>query len=837
MKVTFLEAHRALSKELGVIDEDTGKVIDKQYPNAKKFKTHTKDVANIAEYHTALSDAAHNFYGLLKGEANRENTDWDDRKNITSREAKTRLMILDIDGLDMEYALPSKVTAKDVENAAEWFISMLPPEYRNTSYVAAASSNFARKSGLRMHLHFILDNDISPEVMRGIITSMNLEIGYIEKHLGLTGSGRQLKLIVDPCLADNSRVVFIAPPVFGTATDNPFKSNKDRIVLVEKSRDTLDLSEAVRDYNAVKVAQAKEKRLKAVMAAAGVEYVKPKMTTINIDGLPVRVISNPEGCKLEFAYTDRGFVYYNKDGGDSNAYWVRLDTPEIVHSFKDEPAFDFRRADPETYAWHCENFAKAIEKASAKENDEGVQVIPLVVMEREMNCIMTAEYDPYNDLVYRIAVNSKDLAINWLLSHGKLEPDIIPPYRVVFDPTSGIGHDPKRKMLNTYTQPTSTKNAPVWEGDPLAFGDAEGWMQDHTPISHAVISNMTGNDPLCYEQFINWFAWLVQKRTKPETAWVLHGVEGTGKGLFVKRIARPLLGERYVAEKKLSDIVDDKFNGYMAECLLLFVDEFNMNHGSSNARKTVNDLKLWVTQGRINIREMQRNPVERETYFGMIFASNDIDAFRASANDRRYNVCPRQEVPLKSVIQDLDSRRKHYDDMIASEIPKLASMLLAFDIEEHRVRTPLNNTAKAIAIDAGQTSDESFFNALRRGDLSFFEHLATSRVSVDTDMVKASYFKRIVESWFADCLAGTPSKVIKDDLHSLFMHMTGFRTVNGVQFGKKCHSYLPREVRFRFGSERQSGFPIAWKYDDMDYLREYLEQKVDSNVTKINRGK
>jgi hypothetical protein len=835
MKVTFLEAHRALSKEFGVWDEDTGKVIDKAYPNAKNFKTHTVNVNHIEEYHAALQDAAKNYYGLIKGEVQRENPDWGDRKGMTARETKTQLLILDIDSLEMDYDLPAKVTEVDVQNAAEWFIAMLPPEYRDVSYVAAASSNFARKPGLRMHLHFILEREIAPEVLRGLITMLNFEIGYVDNRLGLTGSGRQLKMVIDPCLADNSRLVFIAPPVFASSGDNPFAKNADRITLVKKNRSRLDLSSAIHDYSASKISHLKEKRLRSVMAAAGVEYVKPKMTTINIAGVATRVIRNPEGCSLEFSYADRGFVYYNKDGGDSNAYWVRLDTPEIVHSFKDEPAFSFKQADPETYEWHCQHFAKDIEKASAVENDEGVSIVPMVIMERELNVIMSAEYDPYNDVVYRIAVNSKDLAMNWLLSHGKLEPDIIPPYKVVFDPTSGVGHDFEKKLLNTYQPPLMAKNAPLWEGDALSFGDAEEWMMEHAPLCQKIIANMTGDDPLCFEQFINWFAWMVQKRTKPETAWVLHGVEGTGKGLFIKRIAKPILGTNYVIEKKLADIADDKFNGYMAECLLLFVDEFNMNHGTQNMRKTVSDLKLWITQDEINIREMQRNPTQRRTYFGMMFASNDIDAFRATHTDRRYNVCPRQETPLKEVITDLNTRRQHYDDAIAAELPKLASMLTAFQIEEHRVRTPLDNAAKAMAVEAGHSSDELFFNALQKGDLEFFEHLATSKVSLDTDMVKAGHFKRMVEGWFADCLASTTSKVRKEDLHALFMHMTGLRSVNLINFGKKCKLYL-KETQFRNGIERFRGFAIEWTKADMDFLREYLQAKPTDNIVAMKKG-
>lgn len=837
MKVTLLEAKIALSKELGVWDESAGKVIDKAYPNAKNFKTHTRDINNIDEYADLIRFGASNFFGLLKGTAERELPDWSDRKGLTERSSKTRLVILDIDGLPYQIANNDKLTDADVKKAAEWFVEKLPPCYREASYVAVASSNFGRKAGLRMHLHFISKTPIAPEVLRGLITELNFNVKYIEDNLTLTGSGRQLRLPVDPCLADNSRLIFIAPPLFPTTGENPFKRDADRIVLVKKVRNELDLEEEIAAFRQDALIKKKEKRLKAVMAAHGIEYVKVKTRTMMVGRQSMQVIANPDQCKLEFAYADRGFVYYNKDGGDSNAYWVRLDSPEVVHSFKpDETPFSFKESDPDTYAWHMENFAKEIIEAQAIEGADGYKFVPMMFIERERNSFMTVEYDPFNDSIKRMAANTETIAKEWVKELGLQPPEPVPSYTITFDPTRPFGVSAKEKLINTYAMPEQVKQAPVFEGDPLTFGEAEEWMLANTPIIYTVMMNMLGDDHKCLEHFINWFAWMVQKREKPETAWVVHGVEGTGKGLFIKRIAKPLLGSEYVVEKRLADIVDDKYNGYMAECLLLFVDEFNMNSGSSNAKKAVNDLKLLITQDTINIRRMHQNPTQAKNFFGMMFASNDIDSFRASSSDRRYNVCPRQERPLIQVIPDLNQRRKHYDELIETEIPKLASMLMAYDILEDRVRIPMDNEAKALAREAGEGAEEMFFNALRHGRLDFFEELAIGRASSDIDLVEASHFKKLVESWFVDCLAGTKSKIKKQDLYDLYKHMTKLRTVNEINFGKKAKQHLREEKQFREGLFRFRGFEIGWQYDDMDGLREYVENRSKNNVVAMKKG-
>ena len=835
MKITLLEAKIALSKELGVWDDNAAKVVDKAYPNAKNFKTHSREVNSIEEYAEAIKFGASNFYGLLKGVATKELTEWSDRKGLTDRAEKTRLVILDIDGLPYAGNFGTKITNEDVKTAAEWFVDKLPPCYRAASYVAIASSNFGRKPGLRMHIHFMLKFPVAPDVLRGLITELNFDIQYIEENLTLTGSGRQLRLPVDPCLADNSRLVFIAPPVFQSSKDNPFEKDADRIVVVKKSSD-LDLTEMLGDFKQDRLIKKKEKRLKAVMAANGLEYVKIKTKEMIVGKQSMRVIANPDNCKLEYAYTDRGFVYYNKDGGDSNAYWVRLDSPEVVHSFKpDETPFSFKEADAETYEWHMATFAKEIIESQAVESADGYKFVPMMFIERERNTFMTVEYDPFNDVIKRMAANSERLAAEWVTELGLQPPEPVPSYRVVFDPTRAFGVSSKEKLINTYSLPETLKNAPAWEGDALSYGDAEEWMLTHTPIIYTVLMNMLGDDHKCLEHFINWLAWMVQKREKPETAWVVHGVEGTGKGLFIKRIAKKLLGEEYVTEKRLADIIDDKYNGYMAECLLLFVDEFNMNSGSSSSKKAVNDLKLMITQDIISVRRMHQNPTQSKNYFGMMFASNDIDSFRASSSDRRYNVCPRQERPLISVIPDINARRKHYDDLIESEIPKLSSMLQAFDIIENCVRIPLDNEAKALAREGGETAAEMFFSALKNGNLSFFEELTSGKSSSSIDLVEASHYKKLVENWFADCLAETKSKVKKADLYELFKHMTQIRNINEINFGKQAKLYLREEKQFREGVHRFRGFEIGWRYDDMDHLREYLNAK-GNNIVQMKKG-
>ena len=80
------------------------------------------------------------------------------------------------------------------------------------------------------------------------------------------------------------------------------------------------------------------------------------------------------------------------------------------------------------------------------------------------------------------------------------------------------------------------------------------------------------------------------------------------------------------------------------------------------------------------------------------------------------------------------------------------------------------------------------------------------------------------------------SKIKKQDLYDLYKHMTKLRTVNEVSFGKKAKQHLRDEKHFREGIFRFKGFEIGWQYDDMDGLREYVENRSKNNVVAMKKG-
>ena len=817
MQVTFLEAKMALVKQFGVTTDD-GDVIDKAYPRAANFKTHTHEFRGIVEYHNLLCDAASNWYGMLKGRPLRELETFGSRKKLTDREAPTDILVLDIDGLKWDIE-PGFCDQSILREHAERFVKMLPQCFQHVSYVAMASSSMAYKKGLRMHLHFLLDSPKPPSALRAAITWLNLNTKYVRDNITLTPARAQLSMPIDPCVADNSRIIYIAPPIFENGK-NPFSDDAERIALVTKAATALDLDTVLEAADLKAMQKEKDHLLEDILRKDGLEPIKPKLQSMHHRGKTVRVLKNPETMSFDLAEVNSDFVRYNVNGGDSNAYWVWMDNPDIVYSFKpDELPFSFRAANADAYEEHLRMFGKQINQARMLEFG-GEKFTPLIVYDEQAGTHFAIRYNATDDSILRCVPIAKTNIEEWLGSFGLEKPEKMSQFEVSFDPSTSVCMDIDRKRINTYKTPEVIREAAPWESDPLQYGDADEWMAEHTPVCREVLMNMLGDDVLCFEHFINWFAYLVQKREKPETAWVVHGVEGTGKGLFIKRIAKPILGDRYVSEKFLNDIAEDKFNGFLAESLLVFVDEFNIN-AARNVRQTADMLKLQITQGWMNIREMHRASMMRPTYFGMIFASNDIDQMRISASDRRYNVAVRQEVPLNKRINDLQLNRNEYDAKIEQEVKALASMLQAYDISEHHVRTPLENEAKRETRLAGMTQDALFMESFKNSDLDFFEGFVTDPLN-PKDMIVAQRLKNEVMRWMADCITERETKIDKEVLRAMFTYMTDFN-VSQVAFGRKCKQFGLHETRFQEGEHRFRGFARSWRYRDKNVLVKILE--------------
>jgi hypothetical protein len=136
-----------------------------------------------------------------------------------------------------------------------------------------------------------------------------------------------------------------------------------------------------------------------------------------------------------------------------------------------------------------------------------------------------------------------------------------------------------------------------------------------------------------YEWVLDWMADLFQDPGNPKgTALVLHGVEGCGKGTFCE-----VLGEAFGSHyKHLTDQehLVGRFNGHMADAVLVFADEAVFG----GDRKIAGKLKALVTERVLTSERKGVDAVQFRNCTHLIAASNESWFIPAGPQSRRWLV-------------------------------------------------------------------------------------------------------------------------------------------------------------------------------------------------------
>jgi hypothetical protein len=853
MKLNFVSAHSKIGpmrKTIGLADGSS-----RSYPLAAKLTSYEAEIdvteVGLEGYRALLVENAKYGRALYKGLFVRPLAH-ESRRNMTDPDARTEFLVLDVDGLRIEGELKKHYRPADVRNVAESVIEMLPDALHDVSYMAMASSSFGlNQDEVSVHIHFLLENPVSHRALKEWLTSLNYSQIEIHSRLKLTKTKTRLKSVIDPCLAEPARLIYIAPPSFGPKRQNPFANDDERFVIVEKDRKLLNLDpllESIHDRMDA-IISIRDAKIKELQQEAGIVRHKPKFTRINVDGHPVNVMSNPPSVRMEFAYEDDEFVRYNVGGSKNNAYWIARSNPEVVRCFvPDEPTFLFKSADPEAYAKHLEKYGEAYEEVK---DEDGIvrKVQRSMFIDQTTDAYVTMEYDRDHDEI--VEVNERrnsQVAEEWLKHYGQLVPDPVPAAHIILDPNRmetkfAIGDKDyiNRFKPSMYMRDTSEHVYP----ETLTYGNA--WMLSlECPVISEIILNMLGDDMDCFEHFINWLAFIMQKRDKTQTAWLVHGTEGTGKGLLFKAVLRPLIGQQYVAQNTLQGIADDQFNGWMEDVMLLMVDEFNMR-GTSSLTKAASLLKTRITEPTMMIRKMQQQQREVVQRLNFIFATNDLDAMPVT-DKRRYNIAPRQMRELEARLGYVKSHRESTDTLIKGELAKFATYLRSFTVDTHQSGSIIMNQARVETQKAGMSASDSFFAALRDGDFSvFIGILDKSAANLEPrEFAQLTRVKTFLTANLEHVNTGKTCYLLPEDLRMLYSYLAGKEiSENALSRMLATHDVNERKRKSRpVGSpkslpSRPRCIGVCWAYDDKEILEAIREANcvVPSNVASIDPNK
>jgi len=782
MRVNFLGASddTPLSKTYQEIAPGT--FAEESYPNVSKFNSIYRDVTTLREFYEFIVACAKEKMCLVKGVLDQALLN-ESRAGHTDPSAPTQWLCLDVDYTVTE------------QTPGEW-LDALSPEFEGVSYIFQRSASMGIKchEGWRGHFFVLLESPQPPQVLKQWLIQRNLVCASLQTHIGLSASGGALTYPLDVTTCQNDKLIYIAPPKCIGFTD-PIEA---RFMLHERDHERVNLdlstSYAATNQKAVKEMIAKLRK------ASGFEK-KTLRTTRQGD---VEILTNPDPMTVTGEKEARGFVYLNLNGGDSWAYYFPVDNPELLYNFKGEPAMYMRDVDQDILA----KYKPTTEMSASVSGAEPFGFL-----------------NPVDDTYYRGFANRETQELEWLLpvgSKAKLKdfytqhgvqlpkPWAVDEWHMEFDPTNEGAADFARQHVNTYKRTDYILNARTTDSA-------------HIPptIDHVLSSVCVDAETKAH--FLNWLASIFQTRSKTNTAWIFQGVQGTGKGVLFTRILAPIIGKAYCHEMTM-DRLDDDYNAYLTNNILLFIDEAKITD-SKNGDRLLNRIKNLVTEPEQHIRGMRRNAVGLPNYSNIILASNYDEIIPMEVSDRRFNVAPRQEKSLQ-----LD-----YDDLvrIEGELPEFSNFLHSYKVDNQAVKKVLLSAARDQLIKLSETTVDAFFHAFNTGNLSYFTQYLDNSVKADLEGIRYHDYKLVVGRWIES--AGTESNVSRTEMRTCYQFLQG-NSISATKFSRMAAKYGHEMVPVRIDGQVTRGIRgVLWEISDEE--REYHHEEKTSKVVQLKDRK
>ena len=830
MQLVFLESSNGLRLTKHVSRTET-----KSYPNVKSVTSHHYDVPPTAEGMRDFTSLlrVHSAKGecLLKGPLKQQLTD-ESRAGKSDRNAYVEYLVLDLDSMNVPgFTNKKQLTADDVQRTADTVIAQLPAAFQDTTYIAQASSSLGMKGDrVSMHIYIALQIPLPVKTIKLWLKHINYTVDMFSSQLELSANGQALKYPLDPSVADNSKLIFIAPPDYEDDSLDPFQTTDDRLVLVERSQPAIDLAPLLNDVSPETTYQAGVTFKDNLRKRNGLKPKKARLQTTSVGGETLDVLMNPDQMSIQIVdTTNLPFVRCNINGGDSGAYWFNIDDPTYMYNFKDEPVFEIEKADREFYASVFDTYSD--ELASRGRGSR-----PVALRDFYTDTYYNGLFDPnVNQFTddFPLTPTQKTSIQSFMRSHGRQEPDFIPDARVVFDPCTdapAVQMDETPYYVNMYRKTDYMLNSK--EAPELTYGTASQ-LADVVPLTYKLIHHMLGSGAAETEHFINWLAYIYQTRRKSMTAWIFTGVPGTGKGLFANKILKPLFGHAHVPMKSLENI-EEQFNLYMRSALFLVVDEFRMTDAHGGSLRMADKLKNQITEPTMTIRAMRANQIELPSYTNFIFLTNRPDAVKIEPGDRRYNVSPRQEtkleVALPEVIEGIDE--------LENELHTFAGALQSFVVDKRMARTCMNNAAKDEMRTVTMSVFEEFCEALQRGNLQYFLDVLDFSLDDTFNASRIVSAQRFVKAWIADADNYQMSVIPVEHLRTVYHTQTEQHpAIANREFHKRLDRFgLRTQQKRQPGANRDAapirGIVVNWTTDE-DQISDIIKQHFDDQDKRL----
>ena len=765
MELHFLSAGVPLTKTITPTSKDP-------YPLVKSFTSEAMKVQTPVEFFKAVQQHASKGHCLLKGLLSRPLIN-EPRAGTTRTDDTTEWVCLDFDRFE---------TANIDDQLQAMGLG-------DISYILQYSSSHGLPSTegtVSAHVFMMLSKPVHAPTLKAWLMGQNLTL--FRDEINLSRCKNQLSWPLDITTCQNDKLIYIAPPIFRGMKD-PITEN--RIQLIARPFPTIPV-ERIGERHIDALKNDARKTLNELRVAEGLKSRTAGTSWVG----STEVLNKPNVASVTGVKDCGEYVRLNLNGGDSWAYWHPKDNFELIFDFKTDCAYKTKELLPGYYQDLCTQRAEL----NATPTEQG----DLILAFRDKR---TAEY--YNGLwnpeekrleIHR-AKNETQLD-HWMKSHGRHIGEFIPVWDIQYNPREDWIIDEENHLINTFQR--------------SKFMLVEPKKNTKWPNILKIICHMLGETERTelVDHFINWFACVFQREHKPITACVCHGIEGTGKGYFVNKIAKPLLGASNFSSVTVEKI-EDQFNAWLDGKLLVFVDEVDVDDFREKGRVTAK-LRNYITEPTISIRDMRRIPVDKENYASFIFSSNRPQPVYIPQTDRRYNVGNFQKTMLP----------RPDDDVIQKELLAFAEHLASHKVDVKQANTVLHTEERERIKTLGITSIVETCNAILKGDLGSLwlsrpdERLLNESGVVNQNTQISQSYLSLIKQLIREALVDTKGRLTRDEILIILQYNVGAIPSSPNKFTSLLRHNGIETKRIRKNNELCYGLEVEWQVPD--WLREEL---------------
>jgi hypothetical protein len=734
MDLTFLTGPVPLTKTIAYASR-TGTYTTSPYPMVQKVTSHVRSVSNLHEFRTALIEEGRKGACLLKGGLDA----------VLTKESRAGHALdnghpwvcFDFDGVGCVPGAAGAVAAVS---------KYLPEELRRSALLVQLSSSAFRPDTRTFsgHLFALLDRAVSTNELSEWLTWLNFRTPLREE-IRLTESALGLHLPLDRTVASPAKLLYIAPP--RCVGFDPGIKAEDAIYILPGSERTITFPTFTR------VAKDEEDDLVNELRKA-VELPKRSYATRAFGQHTIFVDSEP--CSVsDIRSSGEGYIRFNLNGGDSLAYFIDLKNPALIGNFKGEPYLSTKEAAPDLYKALSRN-QKALPRALP---DCATEVMAFYATNRQ-STIYIGTYDRARDTM-RVDASNQTAALAWLVQYGIALKPTLPHFDLVTDMTSDIRFEEGYPVVNLYRQTDFLKTYASLPRSQPCDSTGVSRLESSAPLIAKILKSVLGTekvDPSVY--FLNWLSAIFQRRQRMMTAWVMAGVQGTGKGLLVDHIIRPLFGEELVTQQNYA-ILKSNHNSYLEGKLFVVFNEADMR-ATENWAETRMKLYDWITEPRVSINPKGKDEREVPNHANFLFMSNKTQPVVIEDNDRRFNVGEHQTARLYVTPNEIASLINQ------DQLKALAEVLGSWQVNDEMLIKPYGGDAKEAIYEATHNLLDRIARAIKEGDTQYFIDNQPDPIQLRTDFSGRVLPMAEYSALLENIVKGLVNVLTPNDLYVLF---------------------------------------------------------------------